>query len=163
RHASKLFAAAADDVGADWACDLFFYADRDYWQRRNRAGAVQYDRQNRLGLGWANHDHHTYRSSRAAFPHLIAFLEQMGFQCRERRTATDRTEPTAAAVVFVEPVRPRPDEVAGVFPLNALRQHDHPGRFGLPPTPAGTFSLDVTTDLRQWQPYGGTCIPDAQC
>ncbi len=84
RHASELFAAAADDIGTDWACDLFFAAEREYWQSRNRAARVQYERQNRLGLGWANHDHHTYRSSRAAFPQLIATLEQMGFQCRER-------------------------------------------------------------------------------
>ena len=47
RHASELFAAAADDIGTDWACDLFFAAERDYWQSRNRAGAVQYERQNR--------------------------------------------------------------------------------------------------------------------
>ncbi len=84
QQASELFAAAAEELGTDWACDRFFAAEREYWQSRNRAGAVQYERQNRLGLGWANHDHHTYRSSRAAFPHLIAILEQMGFQCRER-------------------------------------------------------------------------------
>ena len=37
-----------------------------------------------LGLGWANHDHHTYRSSREHFSRLIAILEDLGFQCRER-------------------------------------------------------------------------------
>ncbi len=84
RNASELFAKASEEIGTDWACDLFFAAEREYWQKRNRAGAVQYERQNRLGLGWANHDHHTYRSSRAAFPQLIATLEQMGFHCRER-------------------------------------------------------------------------------
>ena len=84
RQASELFAAAAAELGAAWACELFFQAEREYWQGRNKAAQVQYERQNRLGLGWANHDHHTYRSSRAAFPQLIATLEQMGFQCRER-------------------------------------------------------------------------------
>ncbi len=84
RHASKLFAAAEAEIGRDWACDLFFYGEREYWQGRNRAGRVQFERQNRLGLGWSNHDHHTYRSSRLAFRHLIAVLEQMGFECRER-------------------------------------------------------------------------------
>src|SRR3954465_3840814 len=64
RHTSELFAAAADDIGTDWACDLFFAPELDYWEKRNRAGAVQYERQSRAGLGWANHDHHTYRSSR---------------------------------------------------------------------------------------------------
>ena len=31
------------DLGPDWACDLFFASEREYWQRRNRAahsGAV---------------------------------------------------------------------------------------------------------------------------
>ena len=56
--------AAVKDLGKDWACDLFFAAEREYWQRRNRAAQVQRARQDKLGLGWANHDHHTYRSSR---------------------------------------------------------------------------------------------------
>ncbi|MEX0612083.1 MAG: hypothetical protein WD229_08170, partial [Pirellulales bacterium] len=84
RRASERFDAAANELGTAWACDLFFQAEREYWQSRNHAGQVQYERQNRLGLGWANHDHHTYRSSRVAFPNLIGVLEQMGFQCRER-------------------------------------------------------------------------------
>ena len=65
-HALTLIGRAADDLGVDWACDLFFAAERDYWTRRNRAARTQKARQDALGLGWANHDHHTYRSSRAA-------------------------------------------------------------------------------------------------
>src|SRR6185312_10969211 len=110
RHAAELFAAAADESGTDLACDLFFAAEREYWQSRNRAGTVQYDRQNRLGLGWANHDHHTYRSSRGAFPLLIATLEQMGFHCRERFYAGREAgwgaqvleQPKARVVIFAD-------------------------------------------------------------
>ena len=58
----------------DLACHLVFEVERDYWQSRNRAARVQKARQDRLGLGWANHDHHTFRSSRRNFPRLIRHL-----------------------------------------------------------------------------------------
>jgi hypothetical protein len=138
RYASELFATAAHDVGTDWACDLFFEGERTYWQNRNRAGAVQYDRQNRLGLGWANHDHHTYRSSRAAFTHLIAILEQMGFHCRERFYAGHEAgwgaqvieQPNARVVIFAD-VDLSPEEVAGDFAHGTLREREHLGTVGL--------------------------------
>ncbi len=138
RHASKLFAAAADEIGTDWACDLFFDAERKYWENRNRAGAVQYGRQNRLGLGWANHDHHTYRSSRAAFPHLIALLEQMGFHCRERFYAGREAgwgaqvieQPQARVVIFAD-VDLSPEEVAADFAHEPLAERDQLGTVGL--------------------------------
>ena len=83
-HARQLVDAAIADLGRDRACELFFTAEREYWLRRNRSGRVQKARQDALGLGWANHDHHTYRSSRHCFAPLIAFLERLGFVCRER-------------------------------------------------------------------------------
>lgn len=121
-HAVELFAAAEGELGVDWACDLFFQAEREYWQGRNRAGRVQYERQNSLGLGWANHDHHTYRSGRAAFPKLIATLERMGFECRERFYAGREAgwgaqvleQPRARVVIFAD-VDLTPDEVANDF------------------------------------------------
>ena len=64
--------------------DAFFRTERVYWERRNRAGQVQKARQDRLGLGWGNHDHHTYRSSRENFARLIKIFETMGYLCRER-------------------------------------------------------------------------------
>jgi hypothetical protein len=138
RRASELFAVAAEDVGTDWACDLFFAAEREYWQKRNRAGAIQYARQNRAGLGWANHDHHTYRSSRAAFPHLIAILEQMGFQCRERFYAGREAgwgaqvieQPNARVVIFAD-VDLSPEEVATDFAHEPLAERDELGTVGL--------------------------------
>jgi hypothetical protein len=137
-EATNLFTAAAADLGTDWACDLFFIAEREYWQSRNHAGAVQYERQNRLGLGWANHDHHTYRSSRAAFSLLIRTLELMGFQCRERFYAGREAgwgaqvieQPRAQVVIFAD-VDLSPEEVAADFAHEPLVEREHLGTVGL--------------------------------
>lgn len=83
-HTHLLVDAAVSDLGSAWACDLFFKAEREYWMRRNRAAQVQYARQQRLGLGWANHDHHTYRCSREQFASVVGLWEKLGFRCRER-------------------------------------------------------------------------------
>jgi hypothetical protein len=137
-HASQLFAAAAGELGTAWACDLFFAAERDYWRSRNRAGQLQAERQQRLGLGWANHDHHTYRSSRAAFRPLIATLEQMGFVCRERFYAGREAgwgaqvleQPDCRVVIFAD-VDLSPDEVAGDFAHEPLVERGQLGTVGL--------------------------------
>jgi len=81
---SQRIDSAAQQRGTDWACDLFFAAEREYWMSRNHAARVQHERQQQLGLGWGNHDHHTYRSSRSCFHLLVAALEQLGLECRER-------------------------------------------------------------------------------
>jgi hypothetical protein len=136
--ASQLFAAAAEGLGRAWACDLFFQAEREYWQSRNYAARVQYERQNRLGLGWANHDHHTYRSSRTGFRHLIATLEQMGFHCRERFYAGREAgwgaqvleQPECRVVIFAD-VDMSPEELMGDFSHEPLRQRDELGTVGL--------------------------------
>jgi len=80
---NRLVDASIADLGRDWTCDVFFEAERRYWMRRNRAAQVQYARQNKLGLGWANHDHHTYRCSRHTFTALVTLWEKLGFHCRE--------------------------------------------------------------------------------
>ncbi|MGA2747136.1 MAG: hypothetical protein ABSG59_00050 [Verrucomicrobiota bacterium] len=71
-------------VGPDLACQYFFEEERRYWESRNRAAQVQKRRQDGLGLGWGNHDHHTFRSSRERFVDLIGFLTRLGFEKRER-------------------------------------------------------------------------------
>lgn len=63
--------------------DAFFRAERKYWESRNKAARVQKARQDELGMGWGNHDHHTFRSSRKNFIHLIRILELMGMVPRE--------------------------------------------------------------------------------
>jgi hypothetical protein len=73
-----------DLVGVDAACELFFAEEREFWMFRNRAGRVQKRRQDQLGLGWANHDHHTFRCSRRYFPDLVKFMENLGLAKRER-------------------------------------------------------------------------------
>jgi hypothetical protein len=117
---------------------LFFEAEREYWQSRNHAARVQYERQSRLGLGWANHDHHTYRSSRPAFRHLIATLEQMGFHCRERFYAGREAgwgaqvleQPECRVVIFAD-VDMSPEELMGDFSHDPLPERDELGTVGL--------------------------------
>ena len=84
RQAHELVDTLVDKIGPDLACHVVFAVERDYWESRNSAARIQKNRQNRLGLGWANHDHHTFRSSRAFFVDLMRVLEKLGFERRER-------------------------------------------------------------------------------
>jgi hypothetical protein len=136
--ANRLIDAAIADLGTDRACDLFFKAERDYWLRRNRAGRIQYARQQTLGLGWANHDHHTYRSSRESFVSLIAFLEKLNFACRERFYAGREAgwgaqvieHPTTGVTIFAD-VDLSPEELAQDFSHEPLPPRDELGTVGL--------------------------------
>ena len=117
---------------------MFFQAERDYWQNRNDAACVQKSRQDRLGLGWANHDHHTYRSSRAGFAPLIAVLEVMNFECRERFYAgkdagwgAQVLEQSECGVVIFADVDLSPEELAGDFAHDPLPPQPQPGTVGL--------------------------------
>lgn len=137
-HARTLIDDAIARVGVDQACALFFRAERALWQHRNRAARVQRARQDRLGLGWANADHHTYRSSRAAFAELIAVLERLGFALRERFYAGREAgwgaqvlfQPRAGVVVFAD-VDLSPDEVLADFAHEPLPERDALGTVGL--------------------------------
>lgn len=71
-------------VGQDLAAWIVLEVERSYWQLRNSAGQLQKNRQDRLGMGWANHDHHTFRSSRRFFSPLVRLFEMLGFFCREK-------------------------------------------------------------------------------
>ena len=125
----ELFDAAAADLGRDWACDLFFAAERDYWMSRNAAARVQYDRQQALGLGWGNHDHHTYRSSREslrvahrASSSTWASSAASGSTPAARRAGAPRcsSSPRRGVVIFAD-VDLTPDEVAGRLRPRAAR------------------------------------------
>lgn len=87
-QATKQMLQIAQDIsnklGRDMAAWVVLEVEREVWQSRNRAGQVQKGRQDRLGMGWANHDHHTFRSSRRHFPALVRLFEILGFTCRER-------------------------------------------------------------------------------
>jgi hypothetical protein len=137
-HAQQLIREAQSDIGLDWATDRFFAAERIYWQSRNHAAQAQYARQQRLGLGWANHDHHTYRSSREHFGELIATLELLGFECRERFYAGREAgwgaqvleQHRCGLCVFAD-VDLSPDEVAQDFAHHPLAKRDELGTVGL--------------------------------
>ena len=124
--------------GRDRACELFFVAEREYWLRRNRAGRIQKARQDAMGLGWANHDHHTYRSGREHFARLIEILERMGFSCRERFYAGREAgwgaqvldHPTTGVVIFAD-VDLAPEEVSQDFSHEPLAPRDQLGTVGL--------------------------------
>ena len=82
-NTENLVHAAVEAIGADWACDLFLRAEREYWMSRNRAGRVQKERQDKFGMGWANQDHHTFDRSRQYFYRTLRILEQLGFERRD--------------------------------------------------------------------------------
>ena len=125
-------------VGRDLACHVVFVGERIYWQRRNRAAQIQRARQDRLGLGWGNHDHHTFRSSRSQFVHLMQGMEKMGFERRERYYAGDQAgwgaqimeQPVEGIVVFSD-VDLMPEETRIDFSREPLPSASKLGTVGL--------------------------------
>ena len=116
-HAFDRLDAVLALVDRDAACELFFAEERVFWELRNRAAQIQKRRQDRLGLGWGNHDHHTFRSSRAHFADLMEFFTKLGFHKRERYYAGAEAgwgaqiseQPVAGIVTFAD-VDLMPDE-----------------------------------------------------
>jgi hypothetical protein len=82
-HTEALVDAAVDDLGPHWACHLWLSAEREFWMQRCGPGRLQKARQDALGIGWANIDHHTYDSSRRHYRHTIRILEKLGYELRE--------------------------------------------------------------------------------
>jgi hypothetical protein len=125
-------------VGQDLACHLVFQEERRYWQKRNRAGTEQKRRQDSLGLGWANHDHHTFRSSRECFVDLIKAWELLGFHRRERYYAGAQAgwgaqiveQPVEGIIIFND-VDLNPDEVEIDFSRMPLPSQPKLGTIGL--------------------------------
>ena len=138
QHTRHMIEEAIQDLGRDRTADIFFTAERSYWQQRNDAGSLQRMRQARLGLGWANHDHHTYRSSRAHFADLICTLELLGMKCREKFFAGREAgwgaqvleHPTCGVVVFAD-VDLGADELVQDFSHQPLGPRDSLGTVGL--------------------------------
>ena len=126
------------DLGTGLAAHIFLHGERVYWQSRNRAGQIQKARQDRLGLGWANHDHHTFRSSRSTFPMLIAILLTFGFKKRERYYAGAEAgwgaqvmeQPEDGTIIFAD-VDLSPVDVNVDFSKIALPDLNRPGTVGL--------------------------------
>jgi hypothetical protein len=130
--------AARTELGDALAVEVFFEAERRFYERRNRAARLQKARQDALGVGWQNHDHHTYRSSRAHFPALIGVLEALGLVCRERFYAgrdagwgAQVLEHPATGICVFADVDLSPGEVTGDFPHEGLPVRDGTGTVGL--------------------------------
>jgi len=134
----NLARSLVSEMGADSAAWIAFEAERAHWQGRNRAAQVQKACQDSLGLGWANHDHHTFRSSRDHFSLLIKILETFGFHARERFYAGAEAgwgaqvmeQPTCRFAVFAD-VDLSPYEVEGDFAHTDLLPRQELGTVGL--------------------------------
>lgn len=138
RHAFDVQRQAIGLAGRDVACDLFFAEERVFWEFRNKAARTQKRRQDALGLGWANHDHHTFRCSRRFFADAVAFFQNFGFKKRERYYAGAEAgwgaqimeQATVGIVVFAD-VDLMPDEVAIDFSTQRLPDAPKLGTVGL--------------------------------
>ncbi len=136
--ANRRLRQALNLVGRDIACHLFFEAERAWWERRNRAARVQKFRQDALGLGWGNHDHHTFRCSRAHFADLNQFLGKLGFQKRERFYAgaeagwgAQISEQFVTGIVVFADVDLMPEETGIDFSVSKLPPAPKLGTVGL--------------------------------
>ena len=122
----------------DLACHVIFEAERAYWESRNHAAQVQKARQDRLGLGWSNHDHHTFRCSRKNFARTMMLFKRLGFELRERFHAGDHAgwgaqileHPTTGIVIFAD-LDLAPGEQDIDFTQVSLENLSQPGTIGL--------------------------------
>ncbi len=136
--AEKLARGLVSSLGTATASWVVLEAERAYWQRRNRAATVQGARQEALGMGWANHDHHTFRSCRRCFTRLVALLAMLGFRARERYFAGAQAgwgaqimeQPESGLTVFAD-VDLSADEVAVDFASRELPARRELGTVGL--------------------------------
>lgn len=127
-----------EEVGQPRAAWTVLEGERQYWQARNLAGQIQKNRQDQLGMGWANHDHHTFRSSRRHFNPLVHLFELLGFHCRERFYAGEEAgwgaqvmeNPVCRLVLFLD-VDLTPNEIAQDFAHQPLPEVDKLGTIGL--------------------------------
>jgi hypothetical protein len=136
--ASRLLNQSIPLAGRDLTAQIFFASERVYWERRNRAARVQKFRQDQLGLGWGNHDHHTFRSSRAHFVDVVNFLLKLGFEKRERYYAGAEAgwgaqimEHVNLGIVVFADVDLMPDEMQVDFSVHRLPEAQKLGTVGL--------------------------------
>lgn len=125
-------------LGRDLSAYLFCECERKYWQSRNRAAQIQKNRHDRAGMGWANHDHHTFRSSRKYFSKLIQFFQILGFECREKFYAGEQAgwgaqvmENLNAGFTLFLDVDLSPEELDIDFGTRELSERDSLGTIGL--------------------------------
>jgi len=136
--ARRVQARSLELVGQDLSCQFFFEEERRYWESRNKAARVQKLRQDSLGLGWGNHDHHTFRCSREHFVDVIEFLLQLGFAKRERYYAgaeagwgAQVSEQSNVGIVVFSDVDLQPEETEVDFSRTRLTSAPRLGTVGL--------------------------------
>jgi hypothetical protein len=125
-------------LGKDTTAWIFLEVERKYWQLRNVAAQTQKNRQDSAGMGWANHDHHTFRSSRKHFSQLVRLFESLGFHCRERFYAGEQAgwgaqvmeNPVCGLVLFLD-VDLGPEEIEIDFAHQPLSEKNTLGTVGL--------------------------------
>jgi hypothetical protein len=84
RETTKLVDHLSSSLDRQRVADAFFRSERVFWASKNTAARVQQARQDELGLGWGNRDHHTFRSGRQNFRMLIGIFQLLGLKPRER-------------------------------------------------------------------------------
>ena len=137
-HTGTLLAEVIEEIGAERTTDEFFAAEREFYMSRNAAARHQFRLQQQLGIGWANQDHHTYRSSRLEFRALIELWNLLGFECRERYYAGDEAgwgaqimeHPVSRVVLFCD-ADIAPDELDIDFTSVELAPRQSLGTIGL--------------------------------
>lgn len=126
------------DIGAHWACDLWLKAEREFWMGRCPSGRLQKERQDKMGIGWANIDHHTYDGSRRHFRHTIGILEKLGYELREMLYAGELAgwgsqvleQPVIGSTIFAD-VDLAPEELSIDFAHEALPELGKHRRAGI--------------------------------
>jgi hypothetical protein len=110
RELETLLTRHLKHLGEGRVTDAFFRAEREFWMSKNKTGQAQKMRQDKLGLGWSNIDHHAFRSSRRNFHHLMHILESLGFDKREAYYAGEQAgwgaqileHPDTSTVIFAD-------------------------------------------------------------
>ncbi|MDD1770988.1 MAG: hypothetical protein LUO79_07880 [Methanomassiliicoccales archaeon] len=134
----ETISSAAARLGVPRLADAFFRTEISYWLSRNSAARQQLEVQDELGLGLANLDHVTFRSSRPAFKRLIRVMRLLGLEQRERFYAGDKAgwgaqvleNEESGHVVFAD-VDLRPKEKNVDFASNGLEDGGKMGTVGL--------------------------------
>jgi hypothetical protein len=118
--------------------DAFFRVERKFWLEKNKAALFQKERQDAFGLGWANHDHLAFRSSRRNFANLIKILELLGLEPREAFYAGEQAgwgaqvmENRVCRIAIFADVDMNPEERDMDFAHIGLEPRDELGTIGL--------------------------------
>ncbi|MGA1819972.1 MAG: hypothetical protein ACMUHU_03070 [Thermoplasmatota archaeon] len=135
---AEIIEEGVNSIGMDRTADAFFHSERRYWRSRNAAGRAQLARQDELGLGWGNHDHHTFRCSRENMGRTVEVLERMGMRPREKFYAGEQAgwgaqvmEHEACGITVFADVDMTPDEKEGDFIHMWLDETEQLGTVGL--------------------------------